>query len=306
MSIVDAIQRAKQLGRKPEPLRGGTYRPQMDAHSATQAEALDEKLSGPVSPSVVAEAVPRAERRQFAELRYDTFACTDKHIIVPGVDEQMLQNAAPPYRMLRARLLQLSRSQGWSSLAITSPGPGEGKSVTAINLAVSIAKEGNHDVFLLDLDMRNPSVCRYLGVAPTHELTDFFNNKATAYDVFFTIGIERLTISGCVTGTPHASELLATNHLEQLLAYIRSVSANPLILIDLPPVVITDDALVVIPRVDATVLVVSEGTTKREGLERAVALLASSRVAGVVLNRTSESIGSEYYRTTGSEAGTAI
>lgn len=300
MSIVDAINRAKQQSRKPS------------ASDEPSRPAIDNRGQS-VSPDVTALHVPQSSSGPervlpsrsvaFNELSFDVNSCMEKHLIVPGVDEEMLQTASPPYRMLRARLLQSCRTNGWSILAVTSPGPGEGKSVTAINLAITIAKEGNYDVFLLDLDMRNPSICRYLGLSPKNEITEFFSGEAEPESVLFKIGIDRLTIAGGVIGTSHASELLATNRLDQLIAFIKSISANPLILIDLPPVVITDDALVVIPRVHATVLVVAEGVTKREGLERAVGLLSSYSVAGVVLNKTNESIGGEYYRNGVGETG---
>lgn len=240
---------------------------------------------------------PRLERPDFAVLQYNVGVCSERHLILPGADERMLQMAASSYRILRTRILQRCRTHGWWNLAVTSPGPGEGKSTTAINLAVSIAREGNHDVFLLDLDMRNPSICRYLGVSPPHDISEFFTDSVSAGDIFFGVGIERLTIAGSNIGTAHASELLSTNCLEKLLDYIRAISANPLVLIDLPPMVNTDDALILAPRVDATVLVVSEGYTRRDNLDKAVGLLADFKIAGVVLNRTNESVGSEYYGT---------
>lgn len=288
MSIVDAIRRAKQLGRERE---AGMARPQPAENPRVEIDADIH----PAKHLDIPEPVVSVPRPEFPELPFNLRICTEKHIIVPGIDEEMSQKASPSYRMLRTRLLQRCRNNRWSTLAITSPGPGEGKSVTSINLAISIAREGNHDVFLIDLDMRNPSVCRYLGITPKHDVTDFFSGNVAANDVFFGIGVERLTLAGGTLGTTHASELLATDHLEQLLAYIRSISSNSLVLIDLPPIVNTDDALIVAPRVDATVLVVSEGITKRDSLDRAIGLLADFKVAGVVLNRTNESVGSEYY-----------
>jgi protein-tyrosine kinase len=300
MSIVDAINRAKQQSRKPSANDEPSH-PTIDNRG--QSVSSDVTALHVPQPASVPERVLSSRSVAFSELNFDVNSCMEKRLIVPGVDDEMLQTASPPYRMLRTRLLQTCRTNGWSILAITSPGPGEGKSVTAINLAITIAKEGNHDVFLLDLDMRNPSICRYLGLTPKNEITDFFSGETEPEGVFFHIGIARLTIAGCIDGTSHASELLATDRLDQLIAFIKTVSANPLILIDLPPVVITDDALVVIPRVHATVLVVAEGATKREGLERAVSLLSNYSVAGIVLNKTNESIGGEYYRNTVGEAG---
>lgn len=289
MSIVDAIQRAKLLGRERE---AATARQRV-----REEPAQEEMREQPRAPKhfETPEEIPAPTRPEFPEIPYNLGTCAERHILVPGVDEQMAKNASPSYRILRARLLQRCRNNHWSTLAITSPGPGEGKSITSINLAVSIAREGNQDVFLLDLDMRNPSTCKYFGVTPRHDVSDFFTDKVGAQDVFFTVGIEQLTIAGGIMGTSNASELLANDRLDELLAYIRGISSNPLVLIDLPPIVNTDDALVVAPKVDAIVLVASEGVTKRDSLDQALGLLSDFKVAGVVLNRTNESVGSEYY-----------
>ena len=91
-----------------------------------------------------------------------------------------------------------------------------------------------------------------------------------------------------MTGTDLASELLGSGQLEALLAYITSVSANAIVLLDLPPVLVTDEALLVAPRVDATLLVVSEGRTRRDSLARAVSVLAEFPSAGVILNCSNE------------------
>jgi protein-tyrosine kinase len=287
MSIVDALQRAKLMTHDRSP---GMLRPNLDEYTAVKTSGARESAPGPAARSV------RQNRLRFDALRYDAAVCSQHHVMVPETDERMLQAASPSYRIMRTRILQRCRISNWSTLAITSPGPGEGKSITALNLAISLAREGNYDVFLLDLDLRNPSMCRYLGVKPKHEITDLFRGEVAAQDLFFSLsGIDRLSLAGGTVATSEASELLATGYLEELLVCIASISNNPLTLIDLPPVVNTDDALIVAPRVDATVLVVSEGRTARAGLERAVGLLADYTVAGVVLNQATESSGSEYY-----------
>lgn len=288
MSIVDALQRAKLMTHDRSP---GVLRPNLDDYTAVKTSGGRESA---VSPA--ARSVTQRDRLRFDALPYDAAGCSQHHVMVPETDERMLQTASPSYRIMRTRILQRCRASGWSTLAITSPGPGEGKSITALNLAISLAREGNYDVFLLDLDLRNPSICRYLGIKPKCEITDFFRGEVAAQDLFFSLsGIDRLSLAGGTVATSEASELLATGYLEELLACIASLSDNPLTLIDLPPVVNTDDALIVAPRVDATVLVVSEGRTSRVGLERAVGLLADYTVAGVVLNQATESSGSEYY-----------
>lgn len=290
MSIVDALQRAKLLGQQKQVsesrLARAPGRPKRQQPEPPRQEA-DRETAHATTQTLEPTSFPRLE--------YSLEACAVNRIIVPDNEARLIQAASPPYRMLRTRILQRCRTNQWSRLALTSPGPGEGKSVTAINLALSIAREGNHDVFLIDLDMRNPSTCRYLGVTPPAEVVSYFAGTAEARDIFFTLGIENLTVAGGTTPTNRASELLATTRLEELFDYIGRISANPLVILDLPPVVNTDDALVVAPKIDAIMLVVAEGRTRREGLSRAIELLTDFPLAGIVLNRTSESVGSEYY-----------
>jgi len=119
-------------------------------------------------------------------------------------------------------------------------------------------------------------------VTPPHELTVFFAGQAGAEGMFFSIWSGHLAIAGSTSTTGFASELLAGRRLEDLIDYIKSVADNPIVLIDLPPVLLTDEALLVAPRVDATLLVVAEGRTRRDCLVRAKALLTEFASAGVI------------------------
>jgi Mrp family chromosome partitioning ATPase len=238
---------------------------------------------------------PPVSRPVFPRVEID-LACAEQHRLLmahKGAGRKQDARCSAAYRMLRTRLLQTMRTNHWTNLAITSPGAGEGKTVTSINLASSLARDKSCSVFLLDLDLRNPSICRYLGVLPPHDLVSYFSGDGSPADAFFSIGVDNLAIAGGVTSTEQASELLASSRLEELLEYAASVTNAPIVLIDLPPLLITDEALLVAPRVDATLLVVGEGTTRRDSLVRAKHLLADFTLAGVVLNRTSESFGAD-------------
>lgn len=208
-----------------------------------------------------------------------------------GADEGVVAS----YRMIRTRLLHTIRTNNLTSIAITSPGAGEGKSVSSLNIALTLARDASTNVFLLDLDMRNPSICRYLGVQPSCELISYFAEGASAQDVFFSIGPENLAIAGSVTTSQAASELIGSDRLEALIHHIRAVASNPIVLIDLPPVLVTDEALLIAPRVDAMLLVVAEGYTRRDSLEQARNLLAEFNFAGVILNRSSSASASSGY-----------
>ncbi|HTT02827.1 MAG TPA: CpsD/CapB family tyrosine-protein kinase [Steroidobacteraceae bacterium] len=216
-------------------------------------------------------------------------------ILGPGTPLAADERAAAAYRMIRTRLVHKVRGNSLQSIAITSPEAGEGKSITAINIALSLARDPTNNVVLLDLDMRNPSVCRYLGVRPPHELISYFTGDVAPNDVLFSIGPENLALAGSLASTDLASELLGSGRLEALLAHVSNAIPNPVILLDMPPVLVTDEALLVAPRVDATLLVVAEGKTRRDALVRARTVLADFNLAGVLLNRSTESTGASGY-----------
>ena len=193
------------------------------------------------------------------------------------------------YRLLRSRLQNRLKRNNWFSLAIASPSQADGKSITAVNLAVSIAREKQKPVYLIDLDMRNPSVCRFLGICDIRPLPDYLAGQAKPEDVLFETSFPNLIVGGALTPAESASELLAGPRFSELLSHIRLRSPDALVIVDLPPVNVTDEALQVGPRMDAFLVVVSEGKTDRAQLARTLSSLSEFTVAGVVINQSSES-----------------
>jgi Mrp family chromosome partitioning ATPase len=213
------------------------------------------------------------------------------------IDENAEKNslAMAAYRILRTRLLQRARLRQWTTIGVTSAGTNEGKSITTLNLGLGLARERNSDVVLLDLDMRNPCMSRYLGVDPPHQLLDYFEHRVNVEDVFFSIGIDRLLLASGTAATDSASELLGTRQFDDLKDYIKQHTVNPIVLIDLPPLLVTDDTLVVAPRIDAMLVVAAEGRTDRTALNKALELLKDYTVAGLVLNRSTAASGQYDY-----------
>jgi len=255
--------------------------------------------SAPVAPRQTAAARQSAIHAmpRFPEVDFDSASCAAARVLLAQEQENGRPSnsaGAAAYRMLRTRVLQRTRSNRWNTIGVTSPGPGEGKSVTALNLAVAIAREGNSNVFLLDLDMRSPKMCAYLGATPPREINEYLAGDARPQDVLFSIGIDHLSLAGTLTPTDEASELLATGRVEELFQYIRELAPEPLILVDLPPLLSTDDAVIIAPKVDAVLLVLAEGKSKRDGAAKALDLLAEFKLAGIVLNR-SHAIVKDYY-----------
>ena len=287
MTILDAMEKAKRLHRERESTSQSNQPRRIVAPSDT---GLLKVLDDGTNAAVAGPAIGGLGR-----VHFDPDACERNRILY--TDEQLAAEArgAAAYRLLRGRILQRARAKDWSCLGITSPGPGEGKTVTTVNLALAIAREKQRTVYLLDLDMRNPRTMAYLGARPSASIAQYFSDSLAVADVLFDTDVEGLVIAGATEPVRNASELLATSRLDELLQAIRRRSAGALILIDLPPVTSTDEALVVAPRVNALFMVASEGRTRRDALARSMDLLSDHTVAGMILNRSSESIGADYY-----------
>ena len=276
---------------------------QVALERARQRLEADKKEADGATKAKAQERAPTVAERQatvqgmpvFPQVPYDALACATRRVMIPSTEGPSKATAAAAYRVLRTRILQRTRANQWHTIGVTSPGQGDGKSTTALNLALSIARERNNNVFLVDLDMRNPKVCEYLGATPPVDINRYLSGEARAEDVLFSIGIDNLTLAGTITSTEHASELLASGRVEELFGYIRSVAPEPIVLVDLPPLLSTDDALVVAPKVDACLLVLAEGKSKRDGAAKALELLSEFKLAGIVLNRSRSSVVKDYY-----------
>lgn len=288
MTIQDALERAKQLRKTREGSAGP--RPER-----THISLDDTSTLAALREPAYVEPEPVAHYPPLERIDFDVDVCIASHVLV--TDEQLARSAgaAAAYRQMRGRVQHRIKTGNWSCIGISSPGPGEGKTVTTLNLAISIAREQQRKVYLLDLDMRNPSVLNRVGVFPRRTLSQFFQGDLEPHEVLFATSVDGLVISGNHESVSSASELLASPRLDDLIRHIRRRSPGALVLFDLPPALSTDEALVVAPRTDAMFLVVSEGVTRRDGLARSVDLLSDFNVAGIIMNRSSESLGSDYY-----------
>lgn len=282
MTIEDAIRRAKILGQA---------RLQRQEVEVPPRRAPDKGAA----PRPVHEPGLRFEPLRKVEI--SSFACEQHRVLVSDSQVREYPAADAAYRLLRSRLANRVKSNNWFSLAVASPTQGDGKTLTAINLAVSAARERQKQIYLLDLDMRNPSVCKFLGITDIRPLPDYFLGNARPEEVLVQTTFENLVVAGALGPNDGASELLAGPRFSDLLAHIRLRSPDAFVVVDLPPVTMTDEALLVGPRVDAFLIVVSEGKTERKNLKQTIATLGEFTIAGIIVNRSSDShtAGYEYY-----------
>jgi Mrp family chromosome partitioning ATPase len=198
------------------------------------------------------------------------------------------------YKMLRTRVLQRMRRHGWATLAVTGTCPGEGKTLTAINLSISMARDLSTSVILVDLDLRKPAISRYLGISPRYGLTDCLQGAVDLRKAVFNPGINRLGLLLNERPFADSSEMLTSPQMATLVSQLKQ-GENRIVVFDMPPLLVADDMLAFSPLVDALLLVVAQGTTKQADLLTAKELLHDMNVVGVALNRSSESVSNAYY-----------
>lgn len=202
--------------------------------------------------------------------------------------------ATSAYKMLRTRVLQRMRRNGWNTLAVTGTCPNEGKSLTAINLAFSMARDLSTSVILVDLDLRKPSISRYLGVSPRHGIGDVLQGAVDVQRALFSPGMERLGLLLNERAYANSSELLTSPQMTELVTQLK-LGEGRIVVFDLPPLLAADDVLAFSPLVDGLLLVLSQGTTRHDDLLAARELLQDINVVGAVLNRSSENVAPYYY-----------
>jgi len=267
---MDRIQRALDLAKAQRP------------HASAQPAAEDARLERTtlyrefgITPVDFAARLP-----------LDWEAMRERRVISP--DDR--QPAGHAYRMLRTQVLHRARAHGLSTVGVVSAVNGEGKTLTAVNLAISLAAEPNQTVMLIDLDLRRPSIARTMGIAPATGLESWFGGDDPTRKACYALeGIERLYVLPTLTPVPASSETLAGLGTRRLLNELKDRDSGRLLIVDLPPVLLSDDALMVAPLLDAVVLVVDERRTRREDVARVMELLGNTRVIGTVLNRSKES-----------------
>lgn len=215
---------------------------------------------------------------------------------VVELDEQVLernrvlsgrepQEVTQAYNMLRTQVLQKLKLNNWNSLAVVSPKSGNGRSLTALNLAISLAKEVKHSVLLVDLDLAKPSLANYLGLSLEYGISDYLLRDEPVKNVLLNPGLERLVLLGGNEPMAHSSEVLGAPKLIALVEELKQRYPNRIVIFDLPPLLLSDDAIVFAPYVDAMLMVVEEGSTTVDDLQLCADLLGDKPLLGSVLNK---------------------
>lgn len=202
---------------------------------------------------------------------------------------------ARPYDMLRTQIVQSMALNGWKILGVTSPTPGCGKTLTAINLAFSIARQPNQSVMLVDMDLRKPQLADCLGVAPADGgVLGLLNEHAALANIVVPIraGNQRIAVIPTANAR-ESSELMGSTAMRTMLQDLRRDFQT--IILDLPPVLSSDDVIAVLPQLDCMLLVAAVGLSKTAEVEEAIRHLQPSPILRLVLNKATDKGPSYYY-----------
>ncbi len=189
------------------------------------------------------------------------------------------------YRVLRTRILHRTKRKGGNTVMITSALPGEGKTLTSINLALTFAKAFRQTVLLVDADLRLQNVHEILGYESGNGLVEYLLDGCPVSELMVWPGVEKLTVISGGRTIGESSELLGSPGMASLVEDMKNRYPDRYVLFDVAPVLAGAAAISLAPLVDHILFVVEAGHTSARDVDRALRLLPQEKILGLVLNR---------------------
>ncbi len=196
---------------------------------------------------------------------------------------------------LRTQILQKMEENNWRTIAVVSPTPQSGKTLVSINLAISIAHQPQKTAILVDFDLRRPKVATYLGIHTEKSMNDYLQDKAPLKDIMINPGIDRLVIVPTMKPVSKSAEILSSKKVTSLITELRERYESRIVIFDCPPVLNSDDAMVLLPQVDCILLVIANGMSTQSEIEETLHHLPKNNLLGVVLNKAEIESKAYYY-----------
>lgn len=274
----------------------------MDRIREAITRAKDARSPARAAPrSVPAEQAPRAARAPGAGA---ASAAESAPVVACDVarfsERRIISNEQDPilnnFKVLRTKVLQRAESEGWRSIAIVSPGSGAGKTVTAINLAITLGSKAGILPTLVDLDFYRPSVARYLGLRDFNSSLDYFEGKRPLCEVVVRPDIADMLLIPNERVTRRGAEHLTSERADGLISGVMEDYGSQLAIFDMSPLLGCDDSLAFLPKIDCVLVVAASGQTLVKELKEAKRLLADTPILGTVLNKAPRSLmPNQYY-----------
>jgi len=305
MSLIEqAAKRLEQLRQagvelpddKPAPAVPVQAPVQQNAEPATrQTTSVSD---APTLRPVETTSPPAAAQSKTKRVLLDLDAMAASGLLVPTQSRNLLANE---FRVIKRPLIANAMGKGSTPvpngnlIMVTSALPGEGKSFTAVNLAISIAMELDNTVMLVDADVARPSILNMVGLPPTEGLLDVVkDNSLDISRVLLHTNIEKLSILPSGTPHPRATELLASDAMIRLLDDMAKRYPDRIIVFDSPPLLLTTEARALASHMGQIVVVVQSGETAQAAVKEAVSTIESCPLKMMVLNQATQSASDRY------------
>jgi len=280
-----------------ENIRQAVARARADQQSA-KSDLLDDLSFRQTNSGVTSERIPN-DNSALAEVREHRAGEIE---LSPDLLESMRvvsfdakDPRSRPYDMLRTQILQSMDANRWKVLGVTSPTPRCGKTITAINLGFSIARQPERPVALVDLDLQRPQISRCFGIVPPSDGTlGVLEGRTSIRNVTVPVrgGNQQIFVIPTVA-TKESSEFMSSRPLGNFLRDLRK--DFQIVILDLPPILSTDDVIALLPQIDCVLLVTAVGQTKAFEVQECMRHIQPSQLVRVVLNKATEMDTNPYY-----------
>ena len=264
-----------------------------------EADTASPEISTQSTPSPVSAPRGPRDREEPRIFTFDLERLKAEGLLTPNPGRSQL---AEEYRMIKRPLLMNAFGKGselvpdGNMVMVTSTYPGEGKSFTTVNLAMSITQEMDKTVLLVDADVGRSRFHRMLGTPDTPGLLDLLlDDDLDPSDAIIRTSIPNLRILPKGRPHPQATELLASDAMARLTRELANRYPDRMVIFDSPPLLITSESVVLSSHMGQIVFVVESEKTSQGAVKEALALLDDSKPIGLVLNKTRKTITSDYY-----------
>lgn len=287
MSLVEqALKKAQQARSRPAA-----------AHDEAEAE-VPVTAEEPVRPGSAGQALRQVDVPERV-VTIDHGMLRRSGLLPPEEQERQI---AHEYRHIKRPLIDNAFGRGRPSVEggrlvmVASAMPGDGKTFTSINLALSIAREKDVSVLLIDADVAKPHVSRILGLDQEKGLLDALRDTSLQIeDLILATDVRGLSVLPAGAPAENATELLASDRMQQLMRRMLALNPNRMVLFDSPPLLVTSESRVVATMVGQVVLVVCADRTPQKAVFDSLDILGQGKSVGIVLNQGGESSGSYGY-----------
>jgi Mrp family chromosome partitioning ATPase len=253
-------------------------------------QAIERARATPASTNAQLNAAPSAAP-PCVEIELSSKHLLSKRIVAHNATDQRSR----PYDMLRTQALQSMEQHGWRILGVTSPMAGCGKTLTAINLAFSMARQEKLSVLLVDMDLRKPQIAKSLGFEPADRgLLDMLDQRMPSRDsiIWARAGNQRVAVLPTAS-VRESSERMGSRAMRELLLDLKK--EHRIVIVDLPPVLSSDDVISILPQLDCVLLIAATGQSKASDVDESIRHLESRPLLRLVVNKATDEAANHYY-----------